>query len=160
METTLVILKPDALQRRLAGRILARFEEKGFQIVGMRLTRLTREVAEEHYAPHRGKPFYDGLVRYMTGSPVLLLALKARRGIEVCRKLVGKTFGYEAEPGTIRGDFGLSRSMNLIHASDSPESAARELALFFPAGEIHESEPADLEWIYDPVEELGRELRS
>lgn len=157
METTLIILKPDAVQRRLVGRILGRFEDKGLQIVAMKFTRLKKETVEEHYAPHREKPFYQGLVRYMTSNPVLVLALKGRRAIEVCRKLLGKTFGYEAEPGTIRGDFGISKSMNLVHASDSAESAERELGLFFSGYEVHEYEPAGLDWVYDPVEELGRD---
>jgi nucleoside-diphosphate kinase len=157
METTLIILKPDAIQRRLVGRILARFEDKGLQIVAMKFARLRRETVEEHYAEHRGKPFYDGLVRYMTSNPVLLLALRGRRAVGLCRKLLGKTFGYEAEPGTIRGDFGISKSMNLVHASDSPGSAERELGLFFDAYEFHDYEPADLDWVYDPVEELGRD---
>lgn len=155
METTLIILKPDALHRRLAGRILSRFEEKGLTIVGMKLAHLKRELVETHYEPHRGKPFYDGLVRYMTSAPVLLLALRGRNAIDVSRKLMGKTFGYEAEPGTIRGDFGISKSMNLVHGSDSPESARRELGLFFEGYELHDRTPADLTWVYDPVEELG-----
>jgi len=156
METTLIILKPDALKRRLVGPILERFERKGLQIVGMKMAHLRRELVEEHYEPHRGKPFYEGLVRYMTGNPVILLAVRGIGAIEVCRKLMGKTFGFEAEPGTIRGDFGISRSMNLVHGSDSPESARRELDLFFAPHEIHEDPPIDLEWTYDPREELGR----
>ena len=157
METTLIILKPDAVQRRLAGRILSRFEEKGLQLVGMKLAKLKRELVEEHYAPHRDKPFYDGLVRYMTSEPVVVMALRGRGAIEVCRKLLGKTFGYEAEAGTIRGDFGISRSMNLAHASDSTESATRELGLFFAPHELLEYRMADLYWTYDAVEELGEE---
>ena len=156
METSLIILKPDTLQRHLAGRILNRFEEKGLRIVGLKLTHLKRELVEEHYAPHRGKPFYDGLVRYMTSNPVVVIALKGRNAIDVSRKLMGKTFGYEADPGTIRGDFGISKSMNLVHGSDSPEAAERELGLFFQSYEIFDWEPADLEWSYDPAEELGR----
>jgi nucleoside-diphosphate kinase len=160
MEDTLIILKPDALQRRLAGRILTRFEEKGLQIVAMKLVKLKRELVEEHYAPHRGKPFYAGLVRYMTSHPVVPMVLRGRRAVDVCRKLLGKTFGYDAEPGTIRGDFGISKSMNLVHASDSLESAAREIGLFFQSYEICESKPADLHWLYDAVEELGESPRS
>jgi nucleoside-diphosphate kinase len=158
METTLIILKPDALKRRLVGAILQRFERKGLQIVGMKLAHLKRETVEEHYAPHRGKPFYDGLVRYMTGNPVILMAIRGRNAIEVSRKLMGKTFGYEAEPGTIRGDFGNSKSMNLVHGSDSEESARRELGLFFAPHEIHDDPPIDLGWVYDRVEELGEEV--
>jgi nucleoside-diphosphate kinase len=156
METTLIILKPDTVQRQLCGRILARFEEKGLQLVGLKMAHLKRELVEEHYSPHRGKPFYDGLVRYMTSNPVVLIALKGRNAIEVARKLMGRTFGYEADPGTIRGDFGISKSMNLVHGSDSPESARRELGLFFQSYEIFEWEPAGLRWFYDAVEELGQ----
>ena len=156
METTLIILKPDTLQRHLAGRILSRFEEKGLQIVGMKMSHLKRDLVEEHYAPHRGKPFYDNLVRYMTSGPVVILALRGRNAVEVARKLMGKTFGYEADPGTIRGDFGISKSMNLVHGSDSGESARRELGLFFQGYEIFDWEPSGLGWTYDPVEELGR----
>ncbi|MHC4471159.1 MAG: nucleoside-diphosphate kinase [Planctomycetota bacterium] len=156
METTLIILKPDAIQRRLAGRILARFEDKGLNVIGLKMARLARATAEEHYAVHRDKPFYDGLVRYITSNPVIIAAVRGLHAIEVCRRLLGKTFGYEAEPGTIRGDFGNSKSMNLVHASDSPESARKELALFFESYELFDSERADLEWVYDPEEELGR----
>ncbi len=160
MEATLIILKPDALQRRLAGRILNRFEEKGLTIAGLKMAHLKRELVEEHYAPHRGKPFYAGLVRYMTSHPVILVALRGRNAVDVCRRLLGKTFGYEAEPGTIRGDFGISRSMNLVHASDSPDSARRELSLFFQGYEMFDAEPVDLRWLYDAVEELGEMPRS
>ena len=156
METTLIILKPDALKRRLVGRILERFESKGLQLVGMKMAHLRRELVEEHYAPHREKPFYAGLVSYMTGNPVIILAVRGIGAIEVCRKLMGKTFGFDAEPGTIRGDFGISRSMNLVHGSDSEESARRELDLFFSAHEIFDDPPIDLEWTYDPREELGQ----
>ena len=156
METTLIILKPDALKRRLVGRILERFESKGLQLVGMKMAHLRRELVEEHYAPHRDKPFYAGLVSYMTGNPVIILAIRGIGAIDVCRKLMGKTFGFDAEPGTIRGDFGISRSMNLVHGSDSEESAIRELDLFFSAHEIFSDPPIDLEWTYDPREELGQ----
>ena len=154
MERTLIILKPDSLQRRLVGRIIGRFEEKGFTIVGLKMAHLKRALVEEHYSPHRGKPFYDGLVRYMTSNPVILMAIRGRNGVAVARRLMGKTFGYEAEPGTIRGDFGISKSMNLVHGSDSGESARRELGLFFEGYEIFDVEPSDLTWLYDAVEEL------
>ncbi len=156
METTLIILKPDAVQRRLVGRIIARFEAKGLVLAGMKMAHLKRELVEEHYAPHRGKPFYEGLVRYMTSHPVILLALRGRNAVDVARRLMGKTFGYEADPGTIRGDFGISKSMNLVHGSDSLESARRELGLFFQGFEVFDTEPVELEWLYDAREELGR----
>ena len=156
METTLIILKPDTIQRRLVGRVLSRFEDKGLDVIGLKLTHMKRETAEEHYSVHRGKPFYDGLIGYITSSPVVLVAIQGIRAVEVCRRLLGKTFGYEAEPGTIRGDFGNSKSMNLVHASDSPESARHELGLFFEGYELHGSERCDIEWVYDPREELDR----
>jgi nucleoside-diphosphate kinase len=138
IERTLVILKPDAVQRGLMGRILARFEEKGLKVVALRFTRLSRETVEKHYEPHRGKPFYAGLVEFMSAAPVLLVALEGPSAIQLCRNLMGATFGTDAAPGTIRGDFGASKGLNLVHGSDSAESANRELALFFDAGDLIE----------------------
>lgn len=149
MERTLIILKPDAVQRGLIGQILIRFENKGLQIVGMKLMQISTKLAETHYEPHRGKPFYAGLVKFMTSSPVVVLAIEGRDAIAICRKMMGATFGSKAEPGTIRGDFGVSNSFNLIHGSDSPESAQRELGLFFQAGELLEWQPASRGWVYD-----------
>jgi len=149
MERTLIILKPDAVQRGLIGQILTRFENKGLQIVGMKLMQISTKLAETHYEPHRGKPFYAGLVRFMTSSPVVVLAIEGRDAIAICRKMMGATFGSKAEPGTIRGDFGVSNSFNLIHGSDSPESAQRELGLFFQPGELLEWQPASRGWVYD-----------
>ena len=148
MERTLIILKPDALQRRLTGRILQRFEDKGLAIAGLKLMRISRALAEEHYAPHKDKPFYPPLIDYITSGPVLVLVLTGERCIEIARTLMGKTFGYEAAPGTIRGDFGASRSFNLVHGSDSPESAAAEIALYFKDDELLEYTPADGEWVF------------
>src|SRR6476620_1365584 len=136
MERTLIILKPDAVQRGLCGEIITRFERKGLQIVGMKLMRIPQQLAETHYEPHRGKPFYAGLVKFMTSSPVVVLALAGKDAIAISRKMMGATFGSKDEPGTIRGDLGVSNSFNLIHGSDSPESAARELGLFFKGGEL------------------------
>lgn len=149
MERTLIILKPDAVQRGLIGHILTRFENKGLQIVGMKLMQISTKLAETHYEPHRGKPFYAGLVKFMTSSPVVVLAIEGRDAIAICRKMMGATFGSKAEPGTIRGDFGVSNSFNLIHGSDSPESAQRELGLFFQSGELLEWQPASRGWVYD-----------
>ncbi|MFG0328933.1 MAG: nucleoside-diphosphate kinase [Phycisphaerales bacterium] len=149
METTLIILKPDAVQRGLMGRIISRFEDKGLQVVGARLMMITSELAAKHYESHKGKPFYEGLVRFMTSSPVLVLALRGVGAIAISRKMMGATFGSNADPGTIRGDFGVSNSFNLIHGSDSPEAAERELKLFFPAGEILNWSRANEEWVYD-----------
>ncbi len=149
METTLIILKPDAVQRGLMGRILGRFEDKGLQIVGCKLMRISQELAARHYEAHREKPFYPGLVKFMTSQPVLVLAVRGNGAIDVCRKMMGATFGSKAEPGTIRGDFGVSNSFNLIHGSDSPEAAERELGLFFAPGEVLSYERAVEGWVYD-----------
>jgi nucleoside-diphosphate kinase len=149
MERTLIILKPDAVQRGLVGQIVIRLENKGLQIVGMKLMQISRKLAETHYEPHRGKPFYPGLVNFMTSSPVVVLALEGKDAIAISRKLMGATFGSKAEPGTIRGDFGVSNSFNLIHGSDSPESAQRELGLFFKPDELVNWEPASRAWVYD-----------
>jgi nucleoside-diphosphate kinase len=146
-ERTLIILKPDAMHRGLAGKIIARFEDKGYRIAGAKLTQIPRETAETHYGEHKGKPFYDGLVNFMTQSPVLLMCLEGPRVISVARKMMGATFAYKAEPGTIRGDFGSSKGLNLIHGSDSPASAERELALFFKPGEICDWTPITTPWV-------------
>ncbi|MCL5770483.1 MAG: nucleoside-diphosphate kinase [Planctomycetes bacterium] len=136
MERTLIILKPDAVARGLIGTIIERFERKGFQILAIKLTRMNTATAQEHYAMHKGKPFYQGLIKFMTAGPVVLLVLQGDHAIEVVRKMMGATFGFHAEPGTIRGDFGLSSSLNLIHGSDSPEAAQAEIERFFTPAEL------------------------
>ena len=147
MERTLVLFKPDALQRRLVGRILARIEAKGLQIVGMKLLQVSRDLAERHYAEHVGKPFYEELVSFITSAPVIALVVEGPRAIEAVRGLMGKTNPFDAAPGTIRGDFGLSVGMNLVHGSDSPTSAAREIPLFFSSHEILSYPMADAAWL-------------
>lgn len=149
MQTTLIFLKPDAVQRGLMGRVVQRFEDKGLRLVGCKLMNVPRDLAEQHYAEHEGKPFYKGLLNFVTGGPVLVLALRGVEAIAVCRKLIGSTNGRNAEPGTIRGDFGLSGGHNLIHGSDSPESAARELKLWFDEGELVEWTPTREGWVYE-----------
>jgi nucleoside-diphosphate kinase len=149
METTLIILKPDAVQRGLMGRIISRFEEKGLQIVGCKLTQISQDLAARHYEAHKERPFYTGLVRFMTSSPVLVLALQGNGAIAIARNMMGATFGSKANPGTIRGDFGVSNSFNLIHGSDSPEAAERELGLFFGPGEVLKWNRQGDAWIYD-----------
>ncbi len=149
METTLIILKPDAVQRALMGRIIGRFEDKGLQIVGCKLTQIPRQLCETHYEAHKGKPFYAGLVKFMTSAPVLIMAVRGNGAIAICRKMMGATFGSKAEPGTIRGDYGVSNSFNLIHGSDSAEAAERELKLFFAPGEVVSSQRAIEGWVYD-----------
>jgi nucleoside-diphosphate kinase len=153
METTLIIVKPDGVQRGLVGRIVNRFEEKGLQIMGLKLMRISNALAATHYEPHKEKKFYPGLVRFMTSSPVVVMALRGIDAIAICRKMMGATFGSKAEPGTIRGDFGVSNSFNLIHGSDSPEAAARELKLFFKDDELLSWSPASIVWTYDTSEE-------
>jgi nucleoside-diphosphate kinase len=155
MERTLILLKPDAVQRGLVGQILGRFEAKGLKLVAMKLMQITPDLAAKHYEQHKERKFYPGLVKFMTSSPVVALALEGIDAIKICRTLMGATFGADAAPGTIRGDFGVSRSYNLVHGSDSPEAAARELGLFFPEGLV-KFDYAAVNWIYDPVEELKK----
>ncbi|HEV2316500.1 MAG TPA: nucleoside-diphosphate kinase [Thermoplasmata archaeon] len=133
VERTLVLVKPDGVRRGLMGPILARFEGKGFKVVAAKFLLLTPEFAARHYAEHQGKPFYPGLVQHITSGPVLALALEGRAAIAVVRLMTGATNPQTAAPGTIRGDYGLAMTANLIHASDSPASAERELGLFFHA---------------------------
>jgi nucleoside-diphosphate kinase len=149
METTLIILKPDAVQRGLMGRIITRFEDKGLQIVGCKLMKISDKLAATHYEAHKARPFYPGLVKFMTSSPVLVLAIKGNGAITICRNMMGATFGSKAAGGTIRGDFGVSNSFNLIHGSDSPEAAVRELGLFFKDGEVLDFARAGDAWVYD-----------
>ena len=149
MERSLIILKPDAVQRGLIGEIITRFERKGIQVAGMKFMKIPQQLAETHYEPHKGKPFYSGLVKFMTSSPVLFIALQGKDVINNSRKMRGATFGSKAEPGTIRGDYGVSNSFNLIHGSDSPESAVRELKLFFKPEEMLDWTPASQGWVYD-----------
>ena len=149
MQTTLIILKPDAVQRNLMGRIISRFEDKGLQIVGAKLMRISEQLAATHYEAHKARPFYPSLVQFMTSSPVLVFAVRGNDAIAVSSKMMGATFGSKAESGTIRGDFGVSNSFNLIHGSDSPEAAAKELGLFFKDGEILDYNRAINSWVYD-----------
>jgi nucleoside-diphosphate kinase len=147
MQRTLVLAKPDAVQRGLIGEIIGRFERKGLKVVGMRLVSVPREMAEEHYAVHEGKPFYAGLVDFITSGPVAAIALEGPDAIAVVRKMVGKTMPNEAEPGTIRGDLGVSGLRNLIHASDAPETATAELGLWFGADAVVEYDRDIDAWI-------------
>ncbi|MCD6541409.1 nucleoside-diphosphate kinase [Candidatus Bipolaricaulota bacterium] len=147
MERTLVLLKPDAVQRRLMGRIISRIEEKGLKIVAMKMIQVTRELAERHYAEHKEKPFFGELVSFITSGPVVAMVVEGPSAIEVVRKMMGKTNPLEAAPGTIRGDYGLSITMNLIHGSDSPETSAREIPIFFDEEEILHYDIADSKWL-------------
>ena len=155
MERTLVLLKPDAVQRNLIGRIIARLEEKGLEIVGLKMRCFPVELVREHYSVHKERPFYDDLVGFMTSGPVVALALQGKGAISVVRRVVGATNAAEADPGTIRGDLGMSFSHNLIHASDGPESAEKELALFFAEpGDLCEWTPIARAQVYNVAEEL------
>lgn len=136
MQCSLVLLKPDCVQRRLMGEIISRFEAKGLNIVGMRMLRVSPELAKQHYAEHVSKPFYPALESFITSAPIVALAVEGLEAIRVVREMLGATNGLKAAPGTIRGDFSSSRQMNLVHASDSEESAARELKLYFSADQI------------------------
>ena len=136
VERTLVILKPDAVQRGLTGEIIARLERRGLKIVGLDMRTIEREVAARHYAEHEGKPFYSGLIDYITSAPVVLMVLEGPNAVAVTRATMGKTNPVEAAPGTVRGDLGLMTGRNLIHGSDAPESAEREVALFFAGRDL------------------------
>ena len=154
MERTLILAKPDAVQRGMVGNIISRFEAKGLKIVGLKLMQISDELAERHYAAHAQRHFYQGLVRFMTSAPVVAMAIEGIDAVRICRKMMGATFGSNAEPGTIRGDLAVSNSFNLIHGSDSPEAASGELELFFTPGEILDYELHAFRWIYDAEEEL------
>ncbi len=147
MERTLVLLKPDCFERRLVGRIIAKFEDKAINIVAMKLIRISPELAKQHYAEHVEKPFYTGLEAFITGAPVVAMVLEGLEAIRVVRDLLGATSGLQAAAGTIRGDFSASRQMNLVHASDGPEAAAREIELYFSGDEIFAYEPSLAPWL-------------
>ncbi len=148
MERTLVFLKPESVMRGLVGEILSKFEKKGFTIVGLKMVWLSREKAEELYEMHKGKHFFEELVNHVTSGPVVAMALEGPNAISVVRNMIGKTDPAEAGPGTIRGDYGLTVTKNVIHASDSPENAERELRIFFEDGELYEySKPTESRYL-------------
>ena len=147
MQRTLILLKPDCVQRRLMGRVIARFEDKGLNFVAAKLMRITPELAKEHYAEHVAKPWYPALEGFITGGPVLAAVVEGLDAIRVVREMLGATNGLQATPGTIRGDFSSSRQMNLVHGSDGEESAAREIALYFEPAELCEDTPTISPWL-------------
>ena len=149
MERTLVLVKPDAVQRGLAGEIIGRLERRGLKLAGMKLMRVTPELARRHYGAHVGKPFFEGLVKFITSSPLVAIAVEGENAVDVVRTTMGATNPAEAAPGTIRGDFGLTIGANLIHGSDSAESAAAELALFFGEGEVVDYDRDIDRWIIE-----------
>lgn len=147
MERTLVILKPDAVQRGLIGSITSRLEQRGLKLAGMKFIRVTPELAAKHYAVHLGKPFYDGLIKYITSSPVVVQVWEGKRAIQVVRNTCGATNPAEAAPGTIRADFGVEIGRNLIHASDAIETAQYEIPLYFTESELVAWDRAIDRWI-------------
>ncbi len=148
MTKTLIVLKPDSVQRQLVGEIIARFERKGLKIVALKMLTLSLERAQRMYAVHEGKEFHGRLIEFMTASPVVAMVAVGKEVIHVVRDMVGPTFGPDAPSGTIRGDFGMSRRYNLIHASDSPESADYEIPVFFDEDEVQEYHLDGEHWIY------------
>ena len=147
MQPTLILLKPDCVQRRLVGRVLSRFEDKGLNVVAMKMMRVTPDLAKKHYAEHVQKPFYGALEAFITGGPIVAAILEGLEVIRVVREMLGATSGLKAAAGTIHGDFSSSRQMNLVHASDGPEAAAREIALYFSPGEICDDTPTITPWL-------------
>lgn len=147
MQRTLILFKPDCVQRRLVGRILARFEDKGLNVVAMKMMWITPELARRHYAEHVEKAWYPTLEAFITGGPVVAAILEGLEAVRVVREMLGATSGLKAAPGTIRGDYSSSRQMNLVHASDGPEAAAREIELYFQPGEILAFQPTISPWL-------------
>jgi nucleoside-diphosphate kinase len=136
MERTLVIIKPDAIQRRLAGEIIHRFERRGLRIIAMKMVKIDVPLAQRHYAEHKGKPFYEPLIKYITAAPAVVMVLEGYKAISAVRRMLGATNPAEAEPGTIRADYAMQTRYNLVHGSDGPETSQREIALFFAPEEI------------------------
>ena len=153
MERSLILLKPDCVERRLIGRMLSRFEDKGLNIIAMKMMRVTVELARRHYAEHVAKDWYPRLEAFITGGPIVAAIAEGPEAVRVARDMVGATNGLDASPGTIRGDYSSSRQMNLVHASDGPESAAREIGIFFDEQEIFDYEPAIRPWLRASDEE-------
>lgn len=146
-ERSLILFKPDAVQRRLCGELLSRIENKGLKIVGLKMLQVTPELSRRHYAEHIHKPFYPLLEAFITSGPVIALAVEGPDAVSVMRTMMGPTNGRQAAPGTIRGDFGVSRQMNLIHGSDSVEAAQRELAIYFQPEELFDYQPTLAPWV-------------
>jgi nucleoside-diphosphate kinase len=147
MQRTLILLKPDCVQRRLVGTIIGRFEQKGLRLAGLKLVQASRDLAERHYAVHKGKPFYEPLLTFLTSGPTVAMVWEGREAVAVARTLMGVTDGTKAPPATIRGDFALSVQNNLVHGSDSPENAQMEIALWFQPQELVAYQPTDAAWV-------------
>lgn len=151
-EKTLIIIKPDALQRNLLGEIVHRFERKGLKVIGVKMIRLDDEILSAHYYHHKEKPFFESLANFMKSSPVVVIALLGINAVKACRLIVGPTYGAEADAGSIRGDFSMSTQTNLVHASDSAENAEKEIERFFSEEELFEYKKHDSEFIYGDEE--------
>ncbi len=149
MERTFVMVKPDGVQRNLVGEIIGRFERKGFKLAGLKLMQISGELAAKHYAEHQGKPFYEELISFITSGPVVAMVWEGLNAVSVIRSMMGKTNPAEAAPGTIRGDLAMFMGNNVIHGSDSPESAEREINLFFTPDELLTYDKATDYWLYD-----------
>ena len=149
MERTLILVKPDAMQRGLAGEVLSRLERRGLRIVALRLLHVDEALAKQHYGEHEGKPFFNGLVEYITSSPIIAAVFEGTNAVAAARQSMGSTNPVESAPGTIRGDFGLEVGRNLVHGSDGPESAAREIALFFGSDPINSWARDTDPWIFE-----------
>src|SRR5207253_9363192 len=147
MQQTLILLKPDCVHRRLVGTITQRFEQKGLRLAALKLVHPSRELAEKHYAVHKGKPFYESLLQFLTGGPTVAMVWEGREAVAVARTLIGATDGTKAPPATIRGDFALSVQNNLVHGSDSPDNAKLEIALWFKSDELVSYQPVDGPWV-------------
>ncbi|MFA6710275.1 MAG: nucleoside-diphosphate kinase [Candidatus Methanomethylophilaceae archaeon] len=149
MERTYLMIKPDAVQRGLCGEIVSRFEKKGLKLIAMKFMQIPRSTAEFHYGEHKGKKFYDSLIAYITSGPVLAMVWEGEDAVSVCRTMMGKTNPKESAPGTIRGDYGMQTGMNIIHGSDSPESAEREISIFFKPEELVQYARTADKWVYE-----------
>lgn len=146
MERSLILFKPDTVQRKLCGELLARIERKGLKLIGLKMLRVTPELSKQHYAEHVTKKFYPLLESFITSGPIVAVAVEGPEAVKVMRTMMGSTNGRDSAPGTIRGDYGSSRQMNLIHGSDSPEAAQRELAIYFKPEELHDWAPVLEDW--------------
>jgi nucleoside-diphosphate kinase len=149
VERTLIIIKPDAVQRGLIGEIIRRFESHGLRIAGMKFIQVSQELASRHYAEHEGKKFYEGLINYITSAPVVVMALEGSEAVAIARNTIGKTKPVDSQPGTIRGDFGMEVGRNLVHGSDSVESAQREISLWFQPSELVDWQRDVDRWIFE-----------
>ena len=149
MEKTYLMVKPDGVQRGLCGEIVSRFERKGLKLIAMKLMVIPKETAENHYGEHKGKPFFPSLISYITSGPVFAMVWEGENAVTICRNMMGKTKPLESAPGTIRGDYCLVTGLNIIHGSDSPESAAREIGIFFKPEELVEYTKDSDKWLYE-----------